>query len=86
VVLHTVTGHAGLARNTGRDEDDLGALEGIAKAGGGRVEASDSAVGVDVAEISSDTWGSEQSVRGGFDCSATTVARCDHIPGPPRIS
>lgn len=52
---HTVTGHAGLARNTGRDEDDLGALEGIAKARGSRVEARDNAVSVDVAEVSSNT-------------------------------
>ena len=53
---HTVTGHAGLARNTGRDEDDLGALEGVLKAGAVGGVASDNAVGVDVAEISSDTY------------------------------
>lgn len=52
---HTVTGHAGLARHTSGDEDDLRALESIAQAGGGGVEARDGAVGVDVAQISSDT-------------------------------
>lgn len=53
--IHTVTGHAGLTGDTGRDEDDLGALEGILKATGIGLVTADSAVGVDVAEISSDT-------------------------------
>lgn len=52
---HTVTGHAGLARHTSGDEDDLRALESIAQASGGGVVARDGAVGVDVAQISSDT-------------------------------
>lgn len=55
-IVHTVTGHAGLARNTGRDEDDLRALESITETGGSRVESGDGAVGVDVADISGDTW------------------------------
>jgi hypothetical protein len=54
-MIHTVTGHAGLARNTGGDEDDLGALESIAKTRLGRVVASDGAVGVDVAQVSGNT-------------------------------
>lgn len=51
----TVTGHAGLARNTGRDQDNLGALKSIAQTRRSRVEARDRAVGVDVAQISGDT-------------------------------
>ena len=52
---HTVTSHARLARNTGRDEDNLGVGESLLQSGGSRVIASDSAVGVDVAEISGNT-------------------------------
>jgi hypothetical protein len=52
---HTVTGHARLARNTSRDEDDLRALESLAETRGSRLVATDGAVGVDVAQISSDT-------------------------------
>ena len=55
VILLTVTGHAGLTGNTGRDEDDLGALEGIGKAALSRLVALNGAVSVDVADISSDT-------------------------------
>lgn len=55
-VFHTVTSHAGLTGNTGRDKDDLGTLESIAEASFAGVVAVDGAVGVDVAEISSDTW------------------------------
>lgn len=51
----TITGHAGLARNTSRDEDDLRALESITETGRGGIETLDGAVGVDVAQISSDT-------------------------------
>lgn len=54
-VEQVVTGHTGLAGDTGGDEDDLRALEGITKTLGGGVVAVDSAVGVDVAQISSDT-------------------------------
>lgn len=53
---HTVTGHAGLTRDTGGDEDDLRALEGVTEARVGGVVARDDAVGVDVAEISSNTY------------------------------
>jgi hypothetical protein len=55
VILLTVTGHAGLTGNTGRNEDDLGALEGIGKAALSRLVALNGAVSVDVADISSDT-------------------------------
>lgn len=51
----TVTGHAGLARNTSRDKDDLGAVKGITETRRSRVKTRDGAVGVDVAQISSDT-------------------------------
>jgi hypothetical protein len=54
-VDRTITGHARLARNTGRNEDDLSASEGLLQAGGSRVVTGDGAVGVDVAEISGDT-------------------------------
>jgi hypothetical protein len=50
-----ITGHARLAGNTGRDEDDLGVGKSILEAGGSRIIASDGAVGVDVAEISGNT-------------------------------
>jgi hypothetical protein len=53
--IHTITGHAGLAGNTGRDEDDLGALESITEARLVRLVARDGAVGVDVAKVGSDT-------------------------------
>lgn len=51
----TVTGHARLARNTSRDEDNLRAIQGITETRGSRIETRDGAVGVDVAQISSDT-------------------------------
>lgn len=54
-VEQVVTGHTGLARNTGGDEDDLRALKSVAQAIGIGLVAGDSAVGVDVAQISSDT-------------------------------
>jgi hypothetical protein len=53
--IHTVTGHAGLAGNTGRDEDDLGALESITEARLVGLVARDGAVGVNVAKVRSDT-------------------------------
>lgn len=52
----TVTGHARLARNTGRDEDNLSISESLLQSGGSRVISGNGAVGVDVAEISSDTY------------------------------
>jgi hypothetical protein len=53
--LLTVTGHARLPRDTGRDDDDLGAGQSFLEAGGVGVVALDLAVGVDVADIGSDT-------------------------------
>ena len=47
-VEEVITGHAGLAGDTSRDEDDLGALEGLGKAGGSGFVALDSRLGVDV--------------------------------------
>jgi len=49
-----VAGHTGLARDTGGDEDDLGALEGVGQAAGGRVIALDGRLGVDVGDVGSD--------------------------------
>lgn len=54
-VEEVITGHAGLTGDTGRDEDDFGALQSITQTLGGGVVAIDGAVGVDVAQISSDT-------------------------------
>lgn len=54
-VEQIVTGHAGLAGDTGGDEDNLGALEGGGQAGGGRVEALDGGLGVDVGNVGGNT-------------------------------
>lgn len=51
----TITGHAGLAGNTGRDEDDLGALEGSSETLITSLVAVDGGVGVDVGDIGSNT-------------------------------
>lgn len=50
----TITGHAGFARDTSGNEDNLGVGERLLEAGGSRVVAGDGAVSVDVGEISSD--------------------------------
>lgn len=53
---HTITGHARLARNTSGDENNLGASEaGLETLGCGLVPL-DRALGVDVTDISSDTY------------------------------
>ena len=85
---HTVTGHAGLARNTGRDEDDLRALESIAETRGSRVVASNGAVGVDVAQISSDTCEKaiESAYTGILEFWRRKFRMSGDVPGPPRIS
>jgi hypothetical protein len=54
-VEEVITGHTGLTGNTSGDQDDLGVLEAVTETAGIGVVASDGAVGVDVAEISSDT-------------------------------
>jgi hypothetical protein len=55
-VEEVITGHTGLAGNTSGDENDLGALEAVTETGSIGVVALDDAVGVDVAEISGNTW------------------------------
>lgn len=55
-VEEIVTGHAGLTGNTSGNEDNLGVLEGIGEAGSGRLIALDGGLGVDVGDISSNTW------------------------------
>ena len=77
----TVTGHAGLARNTSGDEDDLRALQSITEARGSRVEASDGAVGVDVAQISSDTCRKLATEAWGNSPHQHTRAATDIIEG-----
>ena len=54
-VEEVVAGHAGLAGDTGGDEDNLGTLEGIGEAGGCRVVACDLGLGVDVGDVGGDT-------------------------------
>lgn len=54
-VEQVVTGHAGLAGNTGGDEDDLSALEGGGQARGGGIVALDGGLGVDVADVGGNT-------------------------------
>jgi hypothetical protein len=54
-VEEVITGHAGLTGNTSGDQNDLGVLEAVTETAGIGVVTSDSAVGVDVAEISGDT-------------------------------
>lgn len=54
-VEEVVTGHAGLAGDTGGDEDDVRALEGGGETLGGGLVALDGGLGVDVGDIGSDT-------------------------------
>lgn len=63
-VEEVITGHTGLAGNTGGDEDDLSILESSSEASLVGVVAGDGAVGVDVAQVGSDTC--SQAVRNGF--------------------
>ena len=94
-VEEVVTGHAGLARDTGGDDNDLSALEGLGKTGGSGIVAADLglsitvcgssagvaylALGVDVANVGSDTWGlvSVHSM-----CTMTAIG----LPGARRMS
>lgn len=87
-VEEVITGHTGLARNTGRDEDDLGALEGITETSGIGVVTSDGAVGVDVAQIGSNTWHSSSDLEhngteGGSD-KRRTGSTTDIVEGELR--
>lgn len=54
--MHTITGHAWLARNAGRDQDNLTAAQAVFEALGSWVVALDDAVGVDVSNISRDAY------------------------------
>lgn len=54
-VEEVVARHAGLAGNTGGDQDDLGALEGGGEAGGGGLVTLDGGLGVDVGNVGGDT-------------------------------
>lgn len=79
----TITGHAGLARNTSGDKDNLRALESITETRRSGIETLDGAVGVDVAQISSDTcWVLVAKLRAIHHVTITT----NNIPGPPLIS
>jgi hypothetical protein len=63
-VEEVVTSHAGLTGDTGRDEDDLGALEGVGEAGGARLVALDLGLGVDVGDVGGNTGSSADVVEG----------------------
>lgn len=55
-VEQIVTAHAGLSGNTGRDEDDVGTLDASGQTGGGEFITGDGRLGVDVGQVSSDTY------------------------------
>ena len=57
-VEEVITGHTGLSGDTGRNEDDIATLQGIGKTGRCGLIASDCALGVDVGDISSNTYAS----------------------------
>ena len=67
-VEEVITGHTGLAGNTGGDQDDLSILKSISEASLIGVVAGDGAVGVDVAQIGSDTC--SHAVRKEFEGEA----------------
>ena len=69
-VEQVITGHAGLAGDTSGDENDLRALEAVAQTSSIGLVASDGAVGVDVAEIGSDTC------RKKIACQRGPVRKC----------
>ena len=74
----TITGHARLSRYTGGNEDDLCASESLFQSIGVGLVAGDNALGVDVANISGDTYsiGQRWSLVKSMSCE----------PGPPLIS
>lgn len=58
-VEEIVTGHAGLAGDTGGDEDNVRALEALGETLGGGLVALDGGLGVDVGDVSSDAYRGE---------------------------
>jgi len=58
-----VTGHAWLSWDTGWDQDDLSTLEGSGETGWCWVISGNCALGVDVGDISSDTWSTTDVVK-----------------------
>jgi hypothetical protein len=54
-VEQVVTGHAGLARDTGRDEDDVATLEAVGETSGSGFITLDGTLGVDVGDVGSNT-------------------------------
>lgn len=53
--LYTISGHARLARNTSRNEDNLGAGQTLAEARRSRIVALDGRLSVDMADIGGNT-------------------------------
>lgn len=61
--MHTITGHSWFTGNTSGDQDNLRAVKSLLETCGSRVIACDRAVGVDMAQISSDTWSTADIVE-----------------------
>lgn len=86
-VEEVVARHAGLAGDTGGDQDDLGALEGGGEAGGGGLVALDGGLGVDVGNVGGDTCGRGDVVRGqARPVRGSEVIGSKCLPGAMRIS
>lgn len=77
----TVTGHARLSRNTGWNEDDLAAGQALPETRRSWVVALDSALGVDVGQISCDTCTTNPVI-----IFLTCLTLRTNGPGPMRIS
>lgn len=65
-VEEIVTGHTGLAGDTGGDDDDVAALESGGEARGAGLVTLDSALGVDVGDIGSNTGSSTDIIESEF--------------------
>ena len=75
----TITSHARFAGDTGRNKDDFGAAEGFSKTGWSWIISLNLALGIDMADISSNTY---TGLANGSTHSREFVDQ----PGPPRIS
>lgn len=93
----TVTSHARLTRNTGRDKNNLRALKSITQTSFRGVVAIYSALGVDMAQISSDTYKKAGRKKRPLAIVTPLIVinylkilaisyRLANLPGPPLIS
>ena len=94
-VEEVITGHAGLARDTSGDDNDLSALERLGKTGRSSFMAADLqlsiggcerlagtaylALGVDVTNVGSDTWTS-------VNVHSMSIREAIGLPGARRMS